>query len=552
MPETADATTELTDLQLIAEVRAGDLTAYGTLFARHRQAAERMARQLGARSDADDLVAEGFSRVLSALQSGSGPDEFFRAYLLTSIRRLHIDRARAAARVRTTDDEAELDRAVDFVDPAEMRFEQGTAAAAFASLPERWQLVLWHLDVEGQKPADIAPLLGMSPNSVSALAYRAREGLRVAYLDAHLAPSVDETCRWTTARLAQHVRGTLSARESTKVDDHLETCARCKALVVELFEVNRDLAGLLAPAILGTAATGYLATSGSVASAGLFAQAAGILRRPLSSVGSGGPIGTAVGLVATLVVAAGAVAALAVLDSDTSGPTARAQGAPPATAPPSAPSEQEVDVTDAEPAPDLAAPTVEPIVPPVPAPLVPAPPTPAPTPTPPVPEPPDGGPPTPRPTPPSSSPTSPPVEPTTPAPTTPPAAPTRTDYGIAVASFTNEATTPQRRVTIVVTADGEAPRNNRLTVSLTVSGSDGLPVPYRGGLSPGWTCDEPEVSIEAMTCTRDQTGHAIPDLAFSMAGYTPLVTASITASGNVDEAPANDSHQASAPFWTTP
>ena len=37
-------------------------------------------------------------------------------------------------------------------------------------------MVLWHLEVENQKPADIAPLLGMSANSVSALAYRAREG----------------------------------------------------------------------------------------------------------------------------------------------------------------------------------------------------------------------------------------------------------------------------------------------------------------------------------------------------------------------------------------
>ena len=69
----------------------------------------------------------------------------------------------------------EFDPGVPFQDTAVEQFESGAAAKAFASLPERWQVVLWHLEVEGQKPADIAPLLGMSPNSVSALAYRARE-----------------------------------------------------------------------------------------------------------------------------------------------------------------------------------------------------------------------------------------------------------------------------------------------------------------------------------------------------------------------------------------
>ena len=53
-------------------------------------------------------------------------------------------------------------------------------ARAFASLPERWQAVLWHTEIEGARPADVAPLLGLTANSVAALAYRAREGLRQA------------------------------------------------------------------------------------------------------------------------------------------------------------------------------------------------------------------------------------------------------------------------------------------------------------------------------------------------------------------------------------
>ena len=30
-------------------------------------------------------------------------------------------------------------------------FEDKAAARAFHSLPERWQLVLWHVEVEGQR-----------------------------------------------------------------------------------------------------------------------------------------------------------------------------------------------------------------------------------------------------------------------------------------------------------------------------------------------------------------------------------------------------------------
>ena len=55
-------------------------------------------------------------------------------------------------------------------------------------------MVLWHTEVEQQKPADIAPLLGMSANSVSALAYRAREGLRQAFLSQHAADPDDVDC----------------------------------------------------------------------------------------------------------------------------------------------------------------------------------------------------------------------------------------------------------------------------------------------------------------------------------------------------------------------
>ncbi len=259
------------DGELIARVRAGDGEAYGELFARHRDAAARLARQLAGPGDADDLVSDAFSKVYNVLSRGGGPDLAFRAYLLTAVRRLHVDRIRAARMVVPTD-EIEDRPDVPFDDPAVVRFDNAAAANAFRSLPERWQLVLWHLEVESQKPADVAPLLGMTPNGVSALGYRAREGLRQAYLQMHLAACADDECRWATERLGARVRNGLSRRDQRKVDEHLDGCRRCSGLLVELADVNSNFAGFLAPAVLGVAATGYLTTLGK-ASTGLGAHA---------------------------------------------------------------------------------------------------------------------------------------------------------------------------------------------------------------------------------------------------------------------------------------
>ena len=257
------------DAELIAAVRGGDLDSYGELYARHVDAARRLARQLTTPADADDLVSDAFTKVLTVLQRGGGPDLAFRAYLLTAVRRLHVDRLRSGSRLRSVDDLTPFDPGLPFHDTAVEGFDNAAAAKAFASLPERWQMVLWHTEVEGQKPADIAPLLGMSANSVAALAYRAREGLRQAFLSQHAADMDDVDCAWTRDHLGAYVRGGLSRRDAGRVDDHLADCRACAAVYLELTEVNSGLAGLLAPLLLGAAGLGYLGSAhGGAAAAG--------------------------------------------------------------------------------------------------------------------------------------------------------------------------------------------------------------------------------------------------------------------------------------------
>ena len=519
---------ELSDAELITAVRAGDLEAYGALFERHSQAAHRLARQLVRSTDSDDLVAESFTRVLATLQNGKGPDESFRAYLLTAMRRMHVDRIKAAQRVRPTDDESELDRHVEWVDPSEMRFEQTAAAEAFGSLPERWQMVLWHLDVEGQKPGDIAPLLGMSANSVSALAYRAREGLRQAYLQGHLSPEQGAECRTTTSMLGAHVRGGLSSRDTAKVEAHLDTCARCMGLSLELDEVNQHLSGLLGPALLGGAATGYLAAgTGLLAGVGgIFAAAKSLVAggaeavlAPFKSAGAtalaSGPQGAVIAAVTVAAVATGAVA----VSGGFGGPprpveVATVKTAPlaPSAAPPTVDAPAPTIVTPTAPSPTPSPALVDPTVPPA-SPVTSVQPRPAPAPAPTT----------------SSPPT---VQPT--------------DYAVARVTVKNESAELQRSISATITASNPG---TAAAQPVSVTFSFARTVEFRGGATDGWSCGNPRKGeqVSVVICQRTLTAPKGGTVSISVAGTTPHGT--VTVASSDDPQPANDRAAFTAPVW---
>jgi RNA polymerase sigma factor (sigma-70 family) len=231
----------LEDVELLSLARRGDRQAYGALFERYSYAAHRLARHLGQREDSEDVVAEAFAQVLDLVQRGKGPETSFRAYLFTAIRHESTRRAKARQRVVPTDN-ADIDRPVPFGDGRLDGFERTAIRAAYESLPTRWRTVLWHLDVEGRKPQDLSPLLEISPNSVSALVYRARAGLREAYLQQHVGDAPDrQECREVRSRLSAFVRHTAPRRDRERVHAHLQSCPACMAVHLDLEEVNEDV-----------------------------------------------------------------------------------------------------------------------------------------------------------------------------------------------------------------------------------------------------------------------------------------------------------------------
>ncbi|WP_431897055.1 sigma factor [Nonomuraea sp. bgisy101] len=293
------------DADLLESARAGNASAFGELWTRHVGAARSLARQMVNGDDVvEDVVAESFTKIIELVGRGGGPEVAFRPYLLTVVRRTVYDRDRVESRQVATGRIEVFDPGVPFIDPALTGLEKSLIARAFLSLPERWRLVLWHTEVENARPADVAPLLGLSANGVAALAYRAREGLRQAYLQMHLAGAPHQACRPVLGKMGAHVRGGLARRDGRAVDEHIGECGECRAVFLELTDVDQGLRVTVGPLFVGPFYAAYvagLAKAGVTGGGGLLYALAWIRRAPKSrQVALAGGVTVAVATAAVL------------------------------------------------------------------------------------------------------------------------------------------------------------------------------------------------------------------------------------------------------------
>lgn len=249
------------DADLILRTRSGDTEAFGELWRRHYPSGLSVARSVTSSIDPDDLVQESYTRIYQAIIKGGGPNGSFRAYLFTSIRNTAAGWGRS--RRETAIDELDTVADPDTTDQAANEaLDRSLTAQAFRSLPSRWQEVLWYTEIEQMKPQEVGPLLGMKAGAVSQLAFRAREGLREAWIQAHLRSAAEGSdCQWTIEHLGAYSRGNLSTRDHKRLESHLDECARCMIVAAEAKDVSTRLALVLLPLVLGvTGAAGYLAT----------------------------------------------------------------------------------------------------------------------------------------------------------------------------------------------------------------------------------------------------------------------------------------------------
>lgn len=310
-----DISGEPSDAEIIEAVRAGDIGDFALLWRRHVESARRAARAISPSADPDDLVSEAFASILRVTKAGGGPSDAFRPYLLATLRNTAARWSRNGTDL-SIDLISEGDLSSEGGDAFERIAERSSIAAVFGTLSARHRTLLWYLEVEGMKPRELAPLMGMTANAVSALAARARDSFKRAWLEAHIHdPSRSEDCRWFCERVVDRRGRPVAVGDADRFREHMSVCGGCRIVAAEIDTVSQRLRAILPAALLGGVAAaiytgdasaeaqvmGASSVVGSTGSSG-WADAA------TSSIGAGAPV-AAHG--AAAVVPAGGLAALA-------------------------------------------------------------------------------------------------------------------------------------------------------------------------------------------------------------------------------------------------
>ncbi|UUU38869.1 RNA polymerase sigma factor [Streptomyces sp. NBC_00162] len=241
--------------RLRREYRSGtaDAALCDLLYRRHRRAALAYARTCcRTPQDAEDLVSEAFARTLQAVRSGAGPRGPWRAYLLAVVRHTAMQWSDGDGRtLLTADFDTWCQQAAAGGDPQRRLLageDRRLLARSFRALPARWRAVLWHTLVEEDSPHEIAALLGITPSAVASLAFRAREGLREAYLLAHLDTVADGRCGHYSHMLGSAVRRSRT-QQPRGLARHLAGCEDCARAYEELLDLNSTMRGAVPAAL---------------------------------------------------------------------------------------------------------------------------------------------------------------------------------------------------------------------------------------------------------------------------------------------------------------
>jgi RNA polymerase sigma-70 factor (ECF subfamily) len=173
-----------TDDALIARWRSGDQRAASALVARHAPALARYAASLGAWDESAEVVQDAFVRAFESIGTFRA-ESSFRTWLFTILRRLVLDRRRAAGRRERFDaiDEAHPAGTHDALDGLVAGETERRVAAAVARLT-RMQREVFTLRVsEGLSYKEIAGVLGSTEGAARVHYHHALRAVKEALDD---------------------------------------------------------------------------------------------------------------------------------------------------------------------------------------------------------------------------------------------------------------------------------------------------------------------------------------------------------------------------------
>lgn len=169
----------------VARAKQGDRAAIRFLYLRYAGNVYGYARSIVRNDhDAEDVVQQVFTRMLTAIQNYEQRSVPFSAWLLRITHNMAIDYLRRRTPICEEPEKAVVEDRAEF-EAGQLR---DTLRDALAELPElqREIVVLRHLG--GLSPREIADRLGRSEDSVHGLHHRARRALKVALTDAGATP----------------------------------------------------------------------------------------------------------------------------------------------------------------------------------------------------------------------------------------------------------------------------------------------------------------------------------------------------------------------------
>lgn len=163
--------------EILAAARSGDEAAFTLLFRAQQPVLLRTLTVLAGPSAAEDIAAEAWLSALRRLDRFTGDERGFRAWLLTIARARWVDSVRAEVRRPETPHDVLPEQAGhdEVHGVVERRITTERALALIGSLPPDTAEVLTLRIVADLDVAEVARIVGKTPNHVRVLTHR---GLR--------------------------------------------------------------------------------------------------------------------------------------------------------------------------------------------------------------------------------------------------------------------------------------------------------------------------------------------------------------------------------------
>lgn len=238
------------DVDLVSAFREGDDGAAAELYRRHYLRLVRgVATRLPSFEIAEDCVGTAFLRVLEIIRRGKGPTSNVYGYLRTAVVKESANFYLASAPLVTLEDLDDVDDPLAPTVEDQADVDVPCVQSALETLPEHWRQLVKLRYVENKKPAEIAKLLDTDVSALRKMLYRAKNGLRDAYMKQFVVNRSVGSCLPYSSDLAEYANGQLKASRVANLEAHLAGCTDCRH---NLAEVQHQWARL-SPEALGLA-----------------------------------------------------------------------------------------------------------------------------------------------------------------------------------------------------------------------------------------------------------------------------------------------------------